>query len=91
MKKNIERKVELGFRFSDIISQEEQLVMKMAASTHQYNLDKSFFEAGKRLHRMSNPMSKAALRIVANVTRQTWIDQKGKPVDCAKDMARLRD
>jgi len=91
MKKNIERKVELGFRFSDIISKEEQLIMKMAVSNKQYDLNKSEFEAGKRLHRMSSPMSKAGLRVVANVTKQTWIDQKGKPVDCAKDMARLRD
>lgn len=91
MKKNIERNVDLGFRFSDIISQEEQLVMKMAVSNKQYKLTKSQFEAGKRLHRMSNPMSKAALRIVATVTRQTWVDQKGNFVDCAKDMARLRD
>lgn len=75
MKKNIERKTDLGFKFSDIISPEEQLVMRMTVSKKKYSFDKDQFEAGKRLHRVSGtPLSRAAERTMNTVVRQTWFN-----------------
>lgn len=92
MRKNIERNVDAGFKLRDIISQEEQLVMKMAVSQKKYNLDKTQFETGKRLHRESGkPLSKAGQRLMNTLKPQTWLDQKGKVVNFARDMAGLKD
>lgn len=75
MKKNIERKADLGFRFSDIISPEEQLVMRMTVSKKKYSFDKAQFEAGKKLYRVSGtPLNKAAERTMNTVARQTWFN-----------------